>query len=381
MVSIQDMSRAQIKKALRSLRTEWENPPTTEQTDMQKELLRGLYDQEQDETEIFFYSQDDNGFPVGSRIADSRSGVRVYPTLQLSLAVDRDRWTGIKRPEEVSPENWPPDQISDLIPTAGKSERCFKCHKVKTCKCDAGELPAWIDYWQTNWTNDFRIKPAGNRGLGLFANTCFDIHDVLGQYTGELLPNIGRNKTSYDASFSIGKYNPKPTEKSICIISAANRGSAFRFLNHSCNPNAEFLIRKCGPKSRRLVAVTARQAINEDDEITINYGKGYFNPCLCEQCESQRTKSKGRKRKFEEVKSSNDDTEDSDSGNNNLEDGSESDKGISSSSPEPPPKKAKKSAPSGKKKSAPSEEKKSAPLGKKNVRSTRRRKKAPPRKK
>ncbi|KAF2800372.1 hypothetical protein K505DRAFT_355715 [Melanomma pulvis-pyrius CBS 109.77] len=377
MSSVEGMSRTQIKRALKSLRKEWETPPTTEQTDLQKELLRGLYDREQDETEIYFYSQDDNGFPVGGRVANSGSGARVYPTLQLDLTVDKDQWAGIERPKYVYPGNWPPDRISDLIPTAGKSEECFKCHRIKSCRCAAGELPTWIDHWQTSWTDEFRIKPAGNRGLGLFANIHFDHGDVLGQYSGELVPKIARNRTAYTASFSIGKYAPKSANNSTCYINAANGGSAFRFLNHSCNPNAELLLRKCGTKSRRLIAVTARREINEGDEITIEYAEGYFVTCLCEQCESRKTKSNGKKRKFEEEKSgtksrgkkrrfeeeesSTDDTEDSDSGDKYPEGGAESDTDFTSSSLEPLRKKAKKSAPSGKQKSVPSEAKKTGP--------------------
>lgn len=52
-----------------------------------------------------------------------------------------------------------------------------------------------------------------------------------------------------------------------------------RFVNHHCDPNTEFLA-----FDNDRMELVAKRAIEKGEEITVSYGKYYFdklNPCLC----------------------------------------------------------------------------------------------------
>ena len=146
-------------------------------------------------------------------------------------------------------------------------------------------MSAALERW-ADWTLDFRIERVGVRGHGVFAVHYFDSSDVLGQYVGELLPmNSVNSRSSYNAALSIGKYDSNFNRQQKCFIDSANMGSVFRFLNHSCEPNAELLERKCGKRSGRILVVVVTRDIEAGEEVTINYGDDYFGEdCLCRPC-------------------------------------------------------------------------------------------------
>ncbi|KAJ7658706.1 hypothetical protein DFH06DRAFT_1195693 [Mycena polygramma] len=58
-----------------------------------------------------------------------------------------------------------------------------------------------------------------------------------------------------------------------------------RMLNHSCNPNTDFLFLKSG--NGHAVTVRANRQIQKDEEITVSYGRQFWtagNHCLCPFC-------------------------------------------------------------------------------------------------
>lgn len=80
-------------------------------------------------------------------------------------------------------------------------------------------------------------------------------------------------------------------------IDGSSRRNIARYVNHSCRPNAEAVGRKGG------IVYIARRRIKPEEEITVDYGKAYFDAyikksgCRCEKCIEQRRKRRAAKRK------------------------------------------------------------------------------------
>ncbi|EXJ63587.1 uncharacterized protein A1O5_11348 [Cladophialophora psammophila CBS 110553] len=86
-----------------------------------------------------------------------------------------------------------------------------------------------------------------------------------------------RNKGSAKTTISRGQYRPQYT------IDAAHRGGWTRYINHSCAPNTEYVVVNLGQRTR--VVVRARRRIAFAEELTVDYGRGYFDnlrmACRC----------------------------------------------------------------------------------------------------
>ena len=73
-------------------------------------------------------------------------------------------------------------------------------------------------------------------------------------------------------------------------IDGSGRSNIARYVNHSCRPNAEAVLRK-----GRIVYVAVRD-IASGEEITVDYGEEYFDlflrsaGCKCAKCRAKRRK-------------------------------------------------------------------------------------------
>jgi uncharacterized protein len=76
------------------------------------------------------------------------------------------------------------------------------------------------------------------------------------------------------------------------VIDGSLRSNLARYINHSCQPNAEERI------TRKRIWIWSRRDIQAGEEITIDYGQEYFDQyiqpqgCKCEPCLSPSTKHK-----------------------------------------------------------------------------------------
>ena len=107
-------------------------------------------------------------------------------------------------------------------------------------------------------------------GSGVFAKRDFKQGTMIGEVVGEY-------KLGYDGEYAIeidDDYSLEPA-------------APFRFLNHSCHPNAQLLTdtRKNGPYLRMFVGALRR--IRAGDEITIAYGWDAVDAVAC-QCGSKK---------------------------------------------------------------------------------------------
>ena len=68
------------------------------------------------------------------------------------------------------------------------------------------------------------------------------------------------------------------------------------FVNHSCNPNTEYVCTR--EKSATIVKVRALTDIKRGDEILVSYGENYFDgSCRCDDCVNRTVEEIIRKEK------------------------------------------------------------------------------------
>lgn len=131
----------------------------------------------------------------------------------------------------------------------------------------------------------FRIGRS-NTGLGLFATDDIKKGDFIVAYRGRLISNAEAERREKRGACYMFELNSRWT------IDGSSRRNLARYVNHACKPNAEALLRKGG------IVYVARRRIRPDEEITVDYGKEYFE-CFLEDkgcgCASCREKSKARR--------------------------------------------------------------------------------------
>jgi len=115
-------------------------------------------------------------------------------------------------------------------------------------------------------------------GLGLYAGEYIPKDTCIIEYVGRVLTREEelRSKSRYLFTISSRK-----------TIDGATRSNTARYINHSCDPNAEAVIHK------GRVFIFAIKPIQEGEAITYDYGSEYFDEylsngrCRCDSCRSK----------------------------------------------------------------------------------------------
>ena len=117
-------------------------------------------------------------------------------------------------------------------------------------------------------------------GLGLFATTSFAKGDTVIEYIGETI-------STEEADRRGGKYLAVLNDD--WVIDGKERGNVARYINHSCKPNCYYELNE---EETRIFAI-AKRKIAPGDELTVHYGKEYFDQhikpigCRCAHCATQ----------------------------------------------------------------------------------------------
>lgn len=120
-------------------------------------------------------------------------------------------------------------------------------------------------------------------GLGLFATKPIPKGKRIIEYYGPLVPNTEVEQSDRKYFFGVNKR---------WSIDGSSRDNVARYINHSCQPNAEALV-----SQRRRVWIFSRKNIQPGEEITYDYGPEYFEGiiepigCKCEKCATTSPKS------------------------------------------------------------------------------------------
>ena len=127
-------------------------------------------------------------------------------------------------------------------------------------------------------TNGVTIVKRSEIGLGLFAAAEIPKGVRIIQYTGKII-------TNEEAEQHRGRY--LFTLDSERTIDGGSRKNLARYINHSCRPNARSEV------IDSEIWIIAKRKIKASEEITINYGKSYFNQfikpkgCKCVKCKTK----------------------------------------------------------------------------------------------
>ena len=158
---------------------------------------------------------------------------------------------------------FPSDPTKFLSPTA-----CYicGCANVRQCNCSRVAHDNRVEIYE------FGMKGAGARSLGNITTGT-----VLGEYMGDIHP-FDQSPTPYSVEVDIAPASASEP-RVVAIIDASSMGNVFRFLNHSCEPNAQLLVARVGRSLR--VIVEAIQEIKLYQEITVDYGPGCLDKCYC----------------------------------------------------------------------------------------------------
>ena len=130
-------------------------------------------------------------------------------------------------------------------------------------------------------------------GLGLFTDGPIAAGKRIIEYVGPIVSTDIAAKSNRKYFFEVDE------KRSIDGIARSNIA---RYINHSCEPNAEAF-----SSVRGRVWIWSKKSIKAGEEITIDYGPGYFDQhikpegCKCRACTTQSkaeaaTRSKANKR-------------------------------------------------------------------------------------
>jgi hypothetical protein len=126
----------------------------------------------------------------------------------------------------------------------------------------------------------FRVGRSAT-GLGLFATRLIKRAAYIATYRGPRVAAAEAYRRERRGSKYLFELNSR------WMIDGSPRWNVARYINHSCRPNAEPVVRK-----RRIVIVALR-SIPPGEEITYDYGREYFDffikerGCRCAKCRTK----------------------------------------------------------------------------------------------
>ena len=171
------------------------------------------------------------------------------------------------------PPHWPPNRPYPEDPTLVRYpsfKPCLTCKSRVPCTCSFLTDPLI-------WHPLVELREYSHKGVGVRALQCIPKGAILAEYLGEILPSGYAGDPVYGFDFSLpGRRN----DEVVATISAKRYGNWTRFINHSCDASTKFRIVTQGARHRCVV-----QSVREIDvfeEVTIDYGFGYWRYRTCE---------------------------------------------------------------------------------------------------
>ena len=132
--------------------------------------------------------------------------------------------------------------------------------------------------------NSRLVVRRAHTGLGLFSLKDIPAGRRIVEYLGPIV-------TAEEVARRRGKYFFEINAE--LAIDGSARTNIARYINHCCRPNAEAFI------TGRRIWIWSKKAIKAGDEITLDYGKAYFDDyikpkgCRCGVCRARASKRTG----------------------------------------------------------------------------------------
>ncbi|KAL6722081.1 hypothetical protein ACLMJK_001186 [Lecanora helva] len=215
------------------------------------------------------------GSPGSYIVADTMSKVR-RPEFEGRFQMDIDH--NIYLPESFAqskkPRDWPTDKIWPSDPTlrAHGEGTCQSCGSKTMCDCDPLSC-AVVTHPLVE------LRDYGSKGRGIRTLQTINKGDYLAEYVGLITPKDKKQDKDKVYAMSVPPFGNDQADD-IASISAKTWGNWTRFINHSCKASTYFVGRMIGNRARMLVK--AERDIDIFEELTVDYGSGYWNGMVCE---------------------------------------------------------------------------------------------------
>ncbi|KAF2114828.1 hypothetical protein BDV96DRAFT_460006, partial [Lophiotrema nucula] len=217
-------------------------------------------------------------------------------------------------PQSLEPgHRWPPVNISDIVQPPRYKHTGFdvcvgdQCYTSISCRdfiCKHS-----LEDWEAatnDWEKHFELRQTRSRGIGVYTKSSFKTGDVLGWYAGEVKPVNEYGGDDYGNDYlmeleigeipeSSSRLGSEYEPTNHVIIDSKNIGNWTRFINHSCEPYASFVIRRIG--DTRIMSVEAIDDIPAGAELTVNYGPDYYGLETKKVCRCGTPSCVGKRRK------------------------------------------------------------------------------------
>ncbi|KAK5998980.1 Histone-lysine N-methyltransferase ash1 [Cladobotryum mycophilum] len=129
------------------------------------------------------------------------------------------------------------------------------------------------------------VIKTSDRGYGVRSNRCFEPHQIITEYTGEIITEEECERRMNEIYKNNECYYLMSFDQNMIID--ATTGSVARFVNHSCNPNCR-MIKWIVSGQPRMALFAGDKPIMTGDELTYDYNFDPFSAknvqkCLCGQ--------------------------------------------------------------------------------------------------
>ncbi|KIW36171.1 uncharacterized protein PV06_11535 [Exophiala oligosperma] len=205
---------------------------------------------------------------------DLLASLRMFPSTDVNI-YDKDAYPKWPKPNRWPTDvYWPCDDPTSVSPSA--RTQCELCNESQ-CGCTniSLETPPRI-----------RMYEGKGRGLQAVARDAGQVAykkgDLLGKFTGVLTPPKACRNGRCIEVLRHDLDETKPVH--VALINSEDRGNIFRLMNCDCEPTVE--VSGMVISGRFELVVRARSDIRDGQELTFNYGRGYWGekPCPCPKC-------------------------------------------------------------------------------------------------
>lgn len=168
---------------------------------------------------------------------------------------------------------------------SGCGDDCLNRMLLIECgpKCTVGDRCSNRRF-QRHENADCTILKTEKKGYGLFARSYIPSGVFIMEYVGEVLNAKQFEKRANDYSKLMNAHYYFMALRNDCIIDATKKGNVSRFINHSCEPNAE--TQKWTVNGELRIGFFSSRSIMPDEEITFDYQFQRYGKeaqkCFCE---------------------------------------------------------------------------------------------------
>ncbi|KAJ6645462.1 putative histone-lysine N-methyltransferase CG1716, partial [Pseudolycoriella hygida] len=138
--------------------------------------------------------------------------------------------------------------------------------------------------FQKHQNSDCTIFKAGKKGFGMKAVSVIEAGEFIMEYVGEVLNTKQFDERRFKYSNDNIQHHYFMALRSDCVIDATTKGNISRFINHSCDPNAE--TQKWTVNGELRIGFFSTRTIQPDEEITFDYQFQRYGKeaqkCYCE---------------------------------------------------------------------------------------------------